>query len=121
MLRADITQVGRSIAQRELSPVELVADALDRIEALDAVLNAFITTCGDDAMRRARQLEREVMDGQVRGPLHGVPCSVKDVFLTEGLRTTAGSRVLADYVPSTTAVSVRRLLDAGAVLIGKTN
>ena len=121
LLRADISQLGRAIAARELSPVELVADALGRIEALDGELNAFITTCGDDALRRARQLEQEVMDGHVRGPLHGVPFSVKDVFLTEGLRTTAGSRVLADHVPGTTAVAVRRVLDSGAVLIGKTN
>ncbi len=108
------------IRSRQLSPVDLVADALARIEASQPVLNAFITICGERAMAEARKAERDLMSGAALGPLHGVPLSVKDLVPTEGVRTTSGSMIYKDHVPTRDAVAVRRLRAAGAILVGKT-
>jgi aspartyl-tRNA(Asn)/glutamyl-tRNA(Gln) amidotransferase subunit A len=116
-----LSAVGRLIARREVSPVAVTKATLARIERLDPSLNAFITVLADEALASARVAEAEIVRGDYRGALHGVPISVKDLFLTRGVRTTAGSRVLADYVPDHDATVVTRLREAGAVLIGKTN
>jgi aspartyl-tRNA(Asn)/glutamyl-tRNA(Gln) amidotransferase subunit A len=113
--------VAGSIARREISPVEVTDAALDRIARLDPRLNAFITVTAEEARRAARAAETELARGEYRGPLHGVPLSVKDLIYTEGVRTTAGSRVLADFVPGADATVARRLREAGAVIIGKAN
>jgi aspartyl-tRNA(Asn)/glutamyl-tRNA(Gln) amidotransferase subunit A len=109
------------IRARDLSPVELTERVLARIAALDGQFNAFVTVLAERALTEARAAEREILAGADRGPLHGVPISVKDLFCTNGIRTTASSRVLADYVPDFDATVVARLCAAGAVLIGKTN
>jgi aspartyl-tRNA(Asn)/glutamyl-tRNA(Gln) amidotransferase subunit A len=116
-----LVEVAAKIAARKLSPVEATQAALDRIAALDGTLNAFVTVLEDEALVRAREAEAEIAAGASRGPLHGVPVSVKDLFLTKGVRTTASSRVLSEHVPDEDATVVRRLREAGAVLIGKTN
>ena len=108
------------IAQRVVSPVEIVDVVLDRIEKTQPTLNAFITVCADDARAAAKAAEAAVMRGDALGPLHGVPFAVKDLVNTAGLRTTFGSWALADNVPSADSPAVARLKAAGAVLVGKT-
>ncbi len=108
------------IAQRVVSPVEIVDIVLDRIEKTQPTLNAFITVCADEARAAAKEAEAAVMRGDALGPLHGVPFAVKDLVNTAGLRTTFGSWALADNVPSADSPSVARLKAAGAVLVGKT-
>ncbi|MCL4499340.1 MAG: amidase [Chloroflexi bacterium] len=118
---ANITEVASLIRRRELSPVELVDTILSRIERLNPVLNAFITVTADEARRAAHQAEQEIANGRYRGPLHGIPFSLKDLYLTQGIRTTGGSRILAEYVPTEGATVVEKLYAAGAILLGKTN
>jgi aspartyl-tRNA(Asn)/glutamyl-tRNA(Gln) amidotransferase subunit A len=105
----------------KLSPTELTRACLARIEALDSKLNAFITVTADLALTAARQAEAEIRRGEWRGPLHGIPIALKDLVDTEGVLTTAGSRVFAERVPGQDAEIVRRLKAAGAVLLGKLN
>lgn len=107
------------IRDRKVSPLEAVDAALARIDAC-AHLNAFITVCGERARDEARQAEARLMRGETLPPLFGVPFSVKDLTLTEGVRTTMGSRLFADQVPTADALAVARLRKAGAILIGKT-
>lgn len=107
------------IRNKEASPVEAVQAALARIEARRE-LNAFITVTGEQALEAARRAEAAVMAGEVLGPLHGVPYSVKDLTLTAGVRTTMGSAIYEDFVPKEDAVAVARAKAAGAILIGKT-
>jgi aspartyl-tRNA(Asn)/glutamyl-tRNA(Gln) amidotransferase subunit A len=114
-----ITALAEAIRTRTVSPVEAVRAALDRI-ASRPELNAFITVVGEQATESARQAEREVSEGTPRGPLHGIPFSVKDLTNTAGVRTTMGSRLFVDNVPTEDAVAVARLKAAGAILIGKT-
>ncbi|HXO03608.1 MAG TPA: amidase, partial [Stellaceae bacterium] len=108
------------IAQKGISPVELVDAALDRIEKSQPTLNAFITVCAEEARAAAREAEATVMLGDPLGSLHGVPFAVKDLVNTAGVRTTFGSVALADNVPAADSPSVARLKAAGAILIGKT-
>jgi aspartyl-tRNA(Asn)/glutamyl-tRNA(Gln) amidotransferase subunit A len=112
---------GRLIRDRELSPVELVRACLERIERYDHVLRACITVLAEPAMAQAREAEREIHAGRWRGPLHGLPFGVKDQLCTRGILTTAGSRVLADYVPDFDAAVITRMRAAGAILISKEN
>jgi aspartyl-tRNA(Asn)/glutamyl-tRNA(Gln) amidotransferase subunit A len=118
---ASISELGGRLARRELSPLELTQATLGRAAELNQRLNCFITLLGDEALEAARVAERELAAGEVRGPLHGVPFSVKDLYATKGVRTTAGSKVLADWVPDFDATTVARLKAAGAILIGKCN
>jgi Asp-tRNA(Asn)/Glu-tRNA(Gln) amidotransferase A subunit family amidase len=112
---------GRLIRSRELSPVELVRAYLSRIERYDGVLRAYITVCGEQALADAQQAEREIVAGNWRGMLHGIPFGVKDQLCTRGVRTTLGSRIKADHVPDYDATVIARLKAAGAILIGKEN
>jgi aspartyl-tRNA(Asn)/glutamyl-tRNA(Gln) amidotransferase subunit A len=114
-------ELGRRIARRELSPVEVTRTRLERIARLDAKLNAFVLVTADRALAEAAAAEREIAAGRSRGPLHGVPMALKDLFDTAGVRTTAGSRILAHNVPVRDAAVVERLRAAGLVLLGKTN
>lgn len=109
------------VRDKQVSPVELVRLYLDRIHRLDGRLRAYITVCRDEALEAARGAERAVLRGEPLGPLHGVPVAVKDQFDTVGIRTTVGSRLLADHVPRETAAAVARLERAGAILLGKLN
>ena len=116
-----IAEIAAAIRDRTVSPIALVDRCLERIGELNPRLNAFITVTGDLAREQARAADREVQAGQWRGPLHGVPVAVKDFYDTAGIRTTAGDAVFARRVPSEDAVMVKRLREAGAVLVGKTN
>jgi aspartyl-tRNA(Asn)/glutamyl-tRNA(Gln) amidotransferase subunit A len=107
------------VRDRRVSPLELTEACLSRIEAVEPRLNAFVTVTADLARAQAREAGDEIAAGRYRGPLHGIPVAVKDLFATKGIRTTAGSRILADWIPDDDATVVRRLRDAGAVLLGK--
>jgi aspartyl-tRNA(Asn)/glutamyl-tRNA(Gln) amidotransferase subunit A len=116
-----IEALGERLRRRDISPVEITRIYLDRIAALDPELHAFITVTGEQALADAAAAERAIAAGQHRGPLHGVPLAIKDLFYTAGVRTTAGSRILADFVPTEDATVVSRLRAAGALSVGKTN
>ena len=116
-----ISEAAARIGRRELSPVELTQACLDRISGIDPRLNAFITVTADDALRAAREAEEAIARGDRRGPLHGIPLALKDLFATAGVRTTAGSRILAHHVPEEDSDAAQRLAAAGAVILGKLN
>jgi aspartyl-tRNA(Asn)/glutamyl-tRNA(Gln) amidotransferase subunit A len=116
-----IGELARLVLTKEVSPVEVVRAHLERIQALDATLRAFITVCADPALEAARAAEAALVTGERVGALHGVPLGLKDLFETQGIRTTGGSRILADAVSSSDATVVRRLRDAGAIVLGKLN
>ena len=116
-----IERAARMLRRREISPVELVDAALARIERWNPALNAFLTVLAEPARRRARAAERALLRGRPKSPLHGIPISLKDNFWTRGVRTTAGSRILADFVPDQDSDVAVRLARAGAILLGKTN
>ncbi len=103
-----------------ISPVELVDSILDRIHHIENEVKAFVTVMGKEAKLSAQQAEREIRGGSHRGPLHGIPIAIKDLIDTAGTRTTSGSKVRANYIPTTDAAVVERLKSAGAVIIGKT-
>ena len=115
------SDLSRLIASKEVSPVEATEAYLDRIDSLNFKFNAYLTVARQMAMEAAREAEREIVAGRHRGPMHGVPVAVKDQFLSAGVRTTGGSRILADYVPDEDATVIANLKQAGAVLLGKTN
>ncbi len=116
-----MADLGGMIATKQVSPVEVVRAHLDRIAALDPALRAFVTVCPDGALEAARAAEADLMAGKPLGPLHGVPWAPKDLYSTKGVRTTGGSKILADSVPGHDATVVARLARAGAILLGKLN
>ncbi|MGH9461385.1 MAG: amidase [Vicinamibacteria bacterium] len=109
------------LRKREISARELVDFHLARVDSLQSRLNAFITVTHEEARRRAGELEGKAARGESCGPLHGIPLTLKDLIWTKGVRTTSGSKVFADFVPEQDAEVVKRLRDAGAVFLGKTN
>ena len=115
------TALGELIRQREVSSVEATEAYLERIDAVDAELNSYITICRDEALQAAREADQAISRGGYLGPLHGVPFAVKDQFWTSGILTTGGSTILADFVPEQDATVVARLKEAGAILLGKLN
>ena len=114
-----LAEAARLIASRELSPVEYTQALMARADALDAQVNAFITRTNERALEQARTAEVEIAKGRRRGPLHGIPFGLKDIYDTAGIRTTGHSKLGLDNVPATTATAAQGLLDAGAVLLGK--
>ena len=112
-------EAGRLIQARKLSPVELVDAFLRRIDAVDDTVHSYVTVLADQATAAARAAEAEIMSGGWRGPLHGLPYGLKDNFYTKGIRTTAGSRLTQDDVPSRDAAVHSRLAAGGAILLGK--
>jgi aspartyl-tRNA(Asn)/glutamyl-tRNA(Gln) amidotransferase subunit A len=120
-VRPTIQQLSRQIRDRSISPVELTRDCLARIDQLNPALNAFITVTADSALDQARRAEQEILRGEWRGPLHGIPIGLKDILDTAGLRTTAASALFKDRVPTEDAEVVRRLRAAGAIILGKQN
>jgi amidase len=116
-----ITELAALIKARQISPVEVTQALLTRIAQLDSQLKSYATVMADHALETARVAEREISAGTYRGPLHGVPVAVKDLYYTTGVRTMGGTRALADHVPSFDATVVARLHAAGAILLGKLN
>ena len=107
------------LESKQLSPVELVAAHLERIEQTDGRLNSFITLLADEAMAAAADAEGAVQRGEYRGVLHGIPIGLKDLYYTKGVRTTVGSKIMREFVPDYDAAVTERFRDAGAVLMGK--
>ena len=116
-----LTAAAQEIAAGRLSPVELTDSVLGRIEATEPAINAFAHVCGDQAHEQAVAAEKEIAAGRYRGPLHGTPLGVKDLYDTAGIPSTSSSEVRAEHVPDADAVAVERLLDAGMVMVGKTH
>jgi aspartyl-tRNA(Asn)/glutamyl-tRNA(Gln) amidotransferase subunit A len=114
-----IAAAAQLIRSHKLSPVEYVDALLRRIGSLDSQLNAFITVTADLARKQARQAEAEIMSGRYRGPLHGMPFALKDIYNTQGILTSGGSKVCRDNIPTADATTAGMLYNAGAVLLGK--
>ena len=114
-----LAEAARLIAKKSLSPVELTQACLDRIRAHDGRINSFLMVTEERALADARAAETEIATGRSRGPLHGIPIAHKDIYSTKGIRTTAHSKILIDHVPSEDATTVRKLADAGTVMLGK--
>ena len=120
LLYRPATELAALIKDRKVSPVELIEQVLDRIDALQPSLNAFITVTAEHARADARRAEDAVMRSDAHGALHGIPFSVKDLTHTAGVRTTMGSAIFENFTPTQDAVPVARMKRAGAILIGKT-
>jgi len=114
-----IAEAARLVKSRKLSPVELTQAHLDRIGALDGQLSAFITLTADLALKQAKRAEREIVKRKYRGPLHGIPFGLKDIYNTKGILTSGHSRVCIDNIPDRDAATVTKLHEAGTVLLGK--
>jgi aspartyl-tRNA(Asn)/glutamyl-tRNA(Gln) amidotransferase subunit A len=121
MIELSISEAAELLRRKEISPVDLATACLDRIERLNPLLNAFITVTDEAALTQARVAEDEIQHGHWRGPLHGIPIGLKDLIDTAGVRTTCGSALFADRVPTEDAEVVQRMKRAGAVLLGKQN
>jgi aspartyl-tRNA(Asn)/glutamyl-tRNA(Gln) amidotransferase subunit A len=119
-MHASLSEFSRALAERKASSVELTETALARIDALNPKLNAFLTVERERALESARAADRRIAAGN-GGPLTGIPVAHKDVLMTAGVKTTCGSRMLANFVAPYSAFVVERLADAGMVLVGKTN
>jgi aspartyl-tRNA(Asn)/glutamyl-tRNA(Gln) amidotransferase subunit A len=121
LLEADVAGLARQLRRKEISPVELTDAYLERIGELDSRLGCYITVTPVEARAAARRAEQEIVAGNWRGPFHGVPIALKDLCSTKGVRTTGGSKILADHVPDFDCTVWGRLAAAGAVLLGKLN
>ena len=116
-----IGEAAAGLRARRFSAVDLATAAISRIDRLNPTMRAFITVTAEQALEQARQADRELAMGQDRGPFHGVPVALKDLFYTKGVPTTAGSKVYQNFLPEYNATVVEKLLAAGAVLLGKLN
>ena len=116
-----VWDLAAKIREKKISPVELTDYFLARIEKHDAKVNAFLTITDDLARTQAKDAEKAVLNDEALGPLHGVPTAIKDLVLTQGIRTTMGSRIYENSVPETDDLIVERLKQAGAIILGKTN
>ncbi|WP_407178665.1 amidase [Bradyrhizobium sp. STM 3562] len=119
MYYATLLEAADAVRSRNVSPVELTRGLLERIDLLDLSLHSYATVTPELALAQASQAEKEITAGRYRGPLHGIPIAVKDICNTAGVVTAAGMAIHADNVPDHDATVVKRLLDAGAVLLGK--
>jgi amidase len=113
--------IARKIRQRKLSSREAVDYFLTRVEALDKPINSVVTIDAERGRTEADAADAALARGEVRGPLHGVPITIKDSFQTEGMRTTSGAPELAEFIPAEDAWPATRLREAGAIVFGKTN
>ena len=114
-------ELGNLLRRKEISVLEITQAHLERISSLEPSLNSFITILATEAVNTAKALDNEIQTGNFRGPLHGIPLGIKDVYTTKDIRTTYGSRIFNNHVPSEDATTVIQLRDAGTVLLGKLN
>jgi aspartyl-tRNA(Asn)/glutamyl-tRNA(Gln) amidotransferase subunit A len=115
-----VAELGARIHSKQVSPVEVAEAFIARADALEPKVGAFVTRSTEQALDAAKQAEADIAAGNYRGPMHGIPVGVKDIYWTEGVRTTSGSRVYTDFVPDRDSAAVARLREAGAYSIGKT-
>ncbi|HCP23502.1 MAG TPA: Asp-tRNA(Asn)/Glu-tRNA(Gln) amidotransferase subunit GatA [Dehalococcoidia bacterium] len=113
--------LSRLVEKKEISPVEIVDAHLSRIDATEPVLNSFITLLADASRSAAQQAEKDIQAGRYKGPLHGIPVALKDLYNTGGVRTTSGSKIFDTFVPSEDCTVAAKFQQAGAVLLGKLN
>ena len=121
LLELSLAQAARLVKSKEISPVDLVSASLDRIKAVDGRLSSYISVFEDEARKVAKAAETMIMAGHDLGPLHGIPVALKDNLAVKGFRTTAGSKVLKDWIPDHDATVTERLRRAGAIFLGKLN
>lgn len=121
VLDLTIAELAPKLKERELSPVEVTEACLGRIEATEPAINAYVRVLADEALAAARQAEVEIGAGRWRGPLHGVPVAIKDLYDLEGVPTTSSSRVRSNWTPQADGATAERLKGAGAVILGKTH
>ena len=114
-------ELGRKIKAKEITAVEAAEAALDAIKSKEEKINGFVTVDEEGALRRAAEVQQKIDEGKLSGPLAGVPIAIKDNMCTEGLKTTCSSKILYNYIPTYSAEAVKKLEEAGAVIIGKTN
>ena len=115
------TELSRLIERKEVSPVEATEAYLERIDDVDFKFNAYLTVCRKVAMEAAKEAEQAIVRGNYLGPMHGIPFAVKDQMWSKGIRSTGGSRILADFIPNEDATAIANLKRAGAILLGKAN
>ncbi|WP_078553495.1 Asp-tRNA(Asn)/Glu-tRNA(Gln) amidotransferase GatCAB subunit A [Bacillus alkalicellulosilyticus] len=113
------SELGPLYKHNHISPVEVTKEIINRIEKVNPVINAYITTVPEVALAQAKKAEQEMISGNYKGPLHGIPIGIKDNFDTKGIRTTVGSKLLSENIPSETAFTVKKLMDAGGIMLGK--
>ena len=121
ILNLTIKDLSKLISTREISPVDLVETALERIAKLNPTLNAFITVLEDSARQDAKNAELLIKEGKYRGPLHGIPISLKDLIYVKGVKSTSGSKILSNFIPEYDSTVVKKLKDAGAIVVGMNN
>ena len=114
-----VSEAAQQIKDKQLSPVDLAQSQLERIDATDKELQAWVTIDREEVLTTAKQLEDEAKGGKTRGLLHGVTVGLKDIFYTAGMKTAAGSKVYADFVPDFDATTVRKVKEAGGIILGK--
>ena len=113
--------LSKLVQNKELSPVEIIEAHLTRIDATEPVLNSFITLLADEARGAALQAEKDIQAGRYKGPLHGIPVALKDLYNTGGVRTTSGSRIFDNFIPTEDCTVAAKFQRAGAILVGKLN
>ncbi len=121
ILSCTAVEIGRKIKEKELTAVEATQAVLDQIDRVEDTVHAYVTVDREGALKKAAEIQNKIENGELTGPLAGVPVAIKDNMCTEGMLTTCSSKILYNFVPTFTAEAVKRLEDAGAVLIGKTN
>ncbi|KIL46725.1 amidase [Jeotgalibacillus soli] len=121
ILFKSIEEIGGLYRSKELSPVEVMEATLDHLNDSEPKLNAFITVMAEDALKKAKEAETSFVKGETVGKLHGIPVSIKDIFMTKGIKTTMGSRILNDYIPEEDSDLYTTLNQTGAIIFGKAN
>jgi len=116
-----IKEISELIKKKEVSPVEITELVLNRIEKYDGDINSYVTVLSDYAIQKAKKAQDDIASGKYLGPLHGVPIGLKDIFVMKDIRTTAGSKILENFKPLYNATVTQKLLDAGAIIVGKNN
>ena len=116
-----LRQLSEGVMNGSISPVDLVEGCMERIRKFNPILNAFITVIKEDALKQAQLSEKDIRLGKYLGPLHGVPFSIKDIFYAKDIRCTAGSKILSNYVSEVDSTAVKKMKNAGAILIGTNN
>ncbi len=116
-----ISEASELLRKKEISPVDLTKALLDRIEEIDGELNSFITVLRDHSLKSAEEAEKQIISGNYKGPLHGIPIGIKDIFVMGDVKTTCGSKILENFIPPYDSTVVRKLKDSGVVILGKNN
>jgi aspartyl-tRNA(Asn)/glutamyl-tRNA(Gln) amidotransferase subunit A len=114
-----IAEASAALAKRDVSPVELVEDCLERVAAHDSTLHSYVLTLPEQARAAAKTAEAEIRAGRRKGPLHGIPIALKDIYETAGIRTTGHSKIKLDHIPKGDATATKKLAEAGTILLGK--